>query len=279
MPDLNRIFVVLCYSVNFIFADPNIPINLVSLLSNHTPCRYHLISNDISTSNLTTTRTIPVTLTKRSFTQSDHTPLKLDVYQNKGWLCETVILFVSLRSPHFTNSDAKSLGNWIHTQTKYYLILNKEIRNVDPINPNFSHFIFIPSNYRILEFHSSALCRQPYWPHSWLRVKLAVFLFLPENRVATCYQKSIPILRHFACTTTLPNDFTSLFTPPTELEQHWVDYSDGKDAVSEILFSAALNRLNATRHNPHLTIADMFVTDPLKPNNKKSIRHNFWSRS
>lgn len=77
---------------------------LASVITPNARCRYHLVFNNISMWDLPTTRNMPVTLTKRTFSDdlslsSYHTTnrsLQLDILHNKGWMCETVILFVTI---------------------------------------------------------------------------------------------------------------------------------------------------------------------------------------
>lgn len=100
------LIVIVCYTANLFiiqFTMALSTINLASILTSQVPCRYHLVFNNISNANLPTTRHIPVTLTKReipdSFNIRDHQPSKifskLALFQNKGWFCEIVLLFVT----------------------------------------------------------------------------------------------------------------------------------------------------------------------------------------
>lgn len=95
-------------------------VNLTSVLSVNSPCRYHLVSNNISFLNLPTTRNVSLTLTRLHFShsfrsQNDFRTLQFRSLLDKGWLCEIVILFVTIGSSNFTNSDAKSVVHWIST--------------------------------------------------------------------------------------------------------------------------------------------------------------------
>lgn len=225
-------------TVNCISIEPTIAlpvINLASVLSPYTPCRYNLVFNNISTSNLPTTRKVPVTLTKQPFSMprsSENIHSQLDILQNKGWLREIVILFVTINSPKCTKSHLKSLGNWITTQGEHHFQLNKKHKL--HVYPEDFYFILVPSSYKIFDSHKNS-------------VKFAVLLFLPQNKVTSCYQKTIPLFPNFVCTTSGKD--TILITPsnyPSKSEQHWVDQSMS-DATSEILFTVALDKLNATR--------------------------------
>lgn len=158
-------------------------INLASVLSPHAPCRYHFVYNNISMSELSTTRNVPVTLTKRSFpadliplSSLNHTPLQLDIFQNKGWICEIVVLFVTLNSLDYTKSHQKSLGYWITSQSKYYTKLREQTDW--SVYPESFYFILIPSSSKILESHKTyPLYTQPVRSEPLLPVKFAVLLF------------------------------------------------------------------------------------------------------
>lgn len=230
--------------------------NLASVLNTPTPCRYHILFNKMSTSDLPTTRKVPLTLSKRDF-PDDFNPWvvpinvssKLDILQNRGWLCEILILFVFINSPSYTKSHQRVLGCWITTQSRDYLTLNKKIDL--RVYPDFHYFILIPSSPETLEsFKNFPLYVKPFPVGRDLPVKFAVIFFLPGNKVTSCYQKSIPILQNFVCTTTTLIKDTILFDPlnyPTRLEQYWLDNSE-KHPISGIVFDMALTKLNASRH-------------------------------
>lgn len=143
------------------------------------------------------------------------------------WLCEIDILFVSINSSIYTKSHQRWLGNWIGTQTQEYFTLNK---NFDlKVYPDLFHFVLILSNSKILESrqYSFPLYAGPF-RSTWLPPgKFAVLIFLPENRVKHCYQRSIPVLQTFPCTTMPLSKNTTLLNYPWKSEQHWVKYTFG----------------------------------------------------
>lgn len=128
--------------------------NLATVFTKHNPCRYNLVFNNISIENLPTTRNIPITLTKRDLSTDANPPLQLDIVQNKGWFCETVILFVTINSPYLTASDTKAIGYWILTQGRYYFRINSII-DLD-LYPDNLYLLLIPSDSKVLLSNATA---------------------------------------------------------------------------------------------------------------------------
>lgn len=227
------ILIVLYLIANFNFIKLTLAINLSSVLTNHNPCRNHLVFNNISTSELSTTRNVPVTLTKRNFpadfvrwvTPTDIIS-QVDILQNKGWLCEIVIFFVTIDSPSYTKSHEKSLGYWIAIQSSYYFTLNRN-NNLE-IYPDNLYFPLISSSSKILLATNSPLYSQSLNFKKQLPVHFAVLLFLTENRVQLCHKKSLesfPILQNCVCTTTNSVKSAALINPlnyPPISESNWI---------------------------------------------------------
>lgn len=171
-------------------------INLPSVLSPHTSCRYHLMYNNISTSDLSTTRNVPLTLTKRIFPESleqtlVNPSLKLEILQNKGWLCQIVILFVTSNSSNFTPSHQKALGFWILAQIRDYFKISKNISVA--VYPDNLYFILIPSKSEILlsSVNAPFYLTPSFSQDRQLPVKFSIVLFLTANRVQLWRQKSL----------------------------------------------------------------------------------------
>ncbi|OXA44262.1 hypothetical protein Fcan01_20938 [Folsomia candida] len=119
---------------------------LTCAITPHASCRYHLVFNNISTSDLPTTRNVPLTLTKRTFSHdlspsSYQTTPQLDILRNKGWICEIVILFVTINPPNLTKFHPEALGYWILAHSTGHLRV--------PILRNFACHTLSSSGVRI----------------------------------------------------------------------------------------------------------------------------------
>lgn len=187
-------------------------------------CRFHLIFNHLSTLDLPTTHNLPLTLTKQALTLNfnpssyipNNTSAKLDILQNKGWVCEFVTLFVTQKSPNFTKSHATALGYWVHTQANNYFSLPDRGQITFKTFPDNLHFLLIlrsPNNGKgILLSANSPLYNQPLRDAYLLPVKFSILLFSNENKVQLCHKKSldsVPTLQNFACGTILTRDTLS----------------------------------------------------------------------
>lgn len=135
--------------------------DLSSLLSQPAACRYNLVFNQISAADLPTTRNVPVTLTKRVFSETYQKkfylpslkPFELDMFQNRGWTCEIVLLFVTINQPDWTKTNAKALGYWITAQGRYRFRQPYKRTGYETklnVYPDSFYFLFIPSNAKVL---------------------------------------------------------------------------------------------------------------------------------